>query len=339
MTLNRAHLRRAVRSVLMGQGAVRWLSPRLRKRFGLALFFWGLVGGVALGVLHEYLRLDVRTLWVEALVGFFVLVPFLVYEVMLSYLLLERRDRESELEVAARIQAGLLPETVPVHPQWECAGRYRPARAVGGDCWEVLVLPDGRWLLVVADVSGKGVPAAILMAGLRARLHLLAEQDPDPGRLAKRLNDALTGETEPTEFSTLLLVLLDPASATFTYVNAGHPPGLLCRVDGTLEQLPARGIPVGMLEDAEYASRTATWRPGDGLLLYSDGALDAAIDRHDPLEPEDLAAAVTAARPATAADMADAVLARVDALVGGGEAEDDVTVVACLFRADAPAAN
>jgi sigma-B regulation protein RsbU (phosphoserine phosphatase) len=315
---------------------VRWLSPRVRKRFGLALFFWGLTGGAVLGFLHEYLRLDVRTLWVEALVGFFVLVPFLVYEVMLSYLLLERRDRESELEVAARIQAGLLPETVPTHPRWECAGRYRPARAVGGDCWEVLELSDGRWLLMVADVSGKGVPAAILMAGLRARLHLLAEQDADPGRLATRLNEALAGETEPTEFSTLLLVLLDPATRDLTFLNAGHPAGMLCRADGTTEDLAASNIPVGMLEDVIYASVTVAWAPGDALLLYSDGVPEAAVGEGEILTEERIAAAAHAAAGTSADAMADAVLALVDSATGGRPADDDVTVVACRFHADAP---
>ncbi|MFO7609951.1 MAG: SpoIIE family protein phosphatase [Candidatus Krumholzibacteriia bacterium] len=328
MSLNREYLRQAGRSSLMGTGAARWLSPRARRWFLLGTVGYSAAAGLVLGLLP--------VAWSGA--GFaaiavaLMIVPFVAYDIMVSYLLLERRDREGEMAVAARIQAGLLPTALPEHPRWECAGRYRPARRVGGDYWEVLVLPDGRWLLVVADVSGKGVPAAILMAGLRTRLHLLAEQEPDPVRMATRLNEAMAAETQPTEFATALLVLLDPATSDLTYVNAGHPPGLLLHADGTTTTLKARGIPLGMLSGSAYAAGTAAWQPGDRLLLYSDGVLDAAVDRQGPLAPEELAAALGSVASAEAGVLADAVLAMVGAVAGDAGPEDDISILACCFR-------
>lgn len=328
MSLNRDYLRQAARSSLMGTGAARWLSPRARRWFLLGTVGYAVAAGLVLGLLPVG--------WsgpgFAAAAAALMIVPFLAYDIMVSYLLLERRDREGEMAVAARIQAGLLPAGLPEHPRWECAGRYRPARRVGGDYWEVLVLPDGRWLLVVADVSGKGVPAAILMAGLRTRLHLLAEQEPDPVRIAVRLNEAMAAETQPTEFATALLAVLDPATSELAYVNAGHPPGLLLHADGTVTTLAARGIPLGMLPGSAYVEGTAAWRPGDCLLLYSDGVLEAAVDQQGPLGPEELAAMLRSVAAAEAGELADAVLAMVHAVAGDAGPEDDVSVLACRFR-------
>jgi len=258
-------------------------------------------------------------------------VPFFAYDIMLSYLLLERRDLEAEFGVAARIQAGLFPADVPRIGPWDCAGYLRAARSIGGDYWDVFRLGEGRALLAVADVSGKGVPAAILMSGLRARLHILADQDLEPEEIATRLNRALAAETEPSEYATLILAIIDAEEGTITSVNAGHPPGILFRTDGSVDYLSAGGIPVGMFEDFTYESKVRRLLPGDRLLLFSDGVLDVAVSSRGPLDPEDLIPAVKDLKGG-AEEMVAAVRSFLRD-IADGEPEDDITILACVFDA------
>jgi len=309
----------------MGVGATRWLEPKVRRRFILAAVSYGALVGVFITLVMP----DPSEAGLAVIVAVAMAIPFFAYDFMLSYLLLERRDREAEIRVAARIQAGLFPAEVPRIGPWDCAGYLRPALSIGGDYWDVFPLRDGRVLLAVADVSGKGVPAAILMSGLRARLHLLAGQDPDPATVVNKLNRALAAETEPSEYATLILAILDAEAGTITSVNAGHPPGLLFRADGSIDQLTRGGIPVGMFEDFVYESKKRIWMPGDRLLLFSDGVLDVAVSSKGPLDPEDLIPC-GASLAGGAQELVEAVRAFVHE-TADGEPEDDITILACTY--------
>jgi len=310
----------------MGVGAVRWLEPKVRRRFIIAAVCYGAMVGVFTALVWP----DPSEVGLAVIVAFVLAIPFFAYDLMLSYLLLERRDREAEIRVAARIQAGLFPAEVPRIGPWDCAGYLRPALSIGGDYWDVFPLRDGRVLLAVADVSGKGVPAAILMSGLRARLHLLADQDLDPATIANRLNRALAAETEPSEYATLILAILDAEAGTITSVNAGHPPGLLFRADGSIDQLTKGGIPVGMFEEFVYESKERLWLPGDRLLMFSDGVLDVAATSRGSLDSEDLIP-WAANLKGGAQEMVEAIRDFVHE-TADGEPEDDITILACVYR-------
>jgi sigma-B regulation protein RsbU (phosphoserine phosphatase) len=310
----------------MGLGALWWLEPRLRKRLVLTYVAYGFVVGAGWAALDSPSGTASIVLIAIAL-----LVPFFVYDLVLSYVLLERRDLAGELAVASRIQSGLFPTSVPQAEHWECAGHHRPARSVGGDYWDVIRSADGRTCLVVADVAGKGVPAAILMSGLRARLRVLVDELADPAELVTHLNRAMEAETEPRDFATLQLVVIDGETRSLTCVNAGHPPGLLVRDDGEVVELTQGGLPVGMLPDTGYDSETVEWRSGDRLVLYSDGVLDVSATERGSSSPDELLAWVRDARKGGAEEIVDAVRSFVHDRAAG-EMEDDVTVLACAFR-------
>ncbi|MDY7094766.1 MAG: SpoIIE family protein phosphatase [Acidobacteriota bacterium] len=196
---------------------------------------------------------------------------------------LEKERLEREMELAAQIQRQLLPESMPRVAGWELHGWNRPARQVGGDYYGVMERPGGRLLTVVADVSGKGMPAALLVSNLHSALDLLLGPeglldqedllvDEVVGtHLLHRLNRHVLDSSLPNKFITLLLVELDLATGRARYLNAGHNPALLLSVDGSLRYLEASGPPVGLLPEATYRVDTVTLHPGDLLCLYSDG--------------------------------------------------------------------
>ncbi len=330
MALDRQRLRGALKSSILGLGAFSHL-PRRTRIAALAVI---LAGGFALGVL---LSVAEDLLGASPAVRFWLLLAlvflfFFAYDIALAYVLLERRDRQGELAAAARIQQALFPARLPEHPDWTCATHHVAAAGVGGDYHDILPLPQGRWLLVVADVSGKGVPAAILMASLRTRLRTLAETSSEPAELVRRLNHGMTADTRPSEFATVFLALADPERGTLAWVDAGHQPGLIIRADGSLTRLDGEDLPVGMFPGATFTARTETIAPGDRLILFTDGVVEAAIARRDhELSPEEVAAAVSAHPDASAAGAVAAIRALVDGATGGRPSEDDLTILAVRF--------
>ncbi|NNE44919.1 MAG: serine/threonine-protein phosphatase [Gemmatimonadetes bacterium] len=326
MPLNRKFLRQSVVAGLTGLGAFRWLSPKVRWWFIGAL----VVYGFAIGSVVDRLPETADTVQVILLTMIAAALPLTLYDLILSYLLLERREREGDLAVAARIQRDLFPQSLPESPRWEWAGFNRPARSIGGDYWDVIPVGEGRTLFLVADISGKGIPAALLMSGLRAQLRLLATEDCDVADVASQLNRGFFAETAAMEYATMFLGMLDDRSGEITYVNAGHPEALLLRAGGDVESLSDGGVPVGMMSGTVYDSGTVRWSPGDRLIVFSDGALDVAVGARGPLEPEEL---IPVAREAPGP--AAAVGNRITEFIRSherGEPEDDITVLVCLFR-------
>jgi len=187
----------------------------------------------------------------------------------------QSRQQQRELDLAARVQNRLLPARAPALPGFDCWGVTTPSQAVGGDFHDWIEMPAGNWGLAVGDVAGKGVPAAILMASVRAALRAQAEHVYALPHVMRRVNQGLTADTEPSEFATLFYGVLDSAARRFTYSSAGHEPALLVR-DGQLRTLETGGPLLGVSDGVDYEQEVVALEPGDMLVAFSDGACDAS---------------------------------------------------------------
>jgi serine phosphatase RsbU (regulator of sigma subunit) len=195
---------------------------------------------------------------------------------------LEKAWLERDLQMAQRVQSGLLPSQMPVLPGWQLAAFWQPAHVVSGDLYDFIHLPNNKLGLVVADVTDKGMPAALLMANARSVLRGVAASAgrsgwDSPGRLLAQVNDVLSEEMPMDMFVTCLLAVLDPETGCVRYANAGHNPPYLCNAQGATE-LRATGLPLGIFGDLEYEEKETHLHRGDNLLMYSDGLVEA----HDP---------------------------------------------------------
>jgi Stage II sporulation protein E (SpoIIE) len=190
----------------------------------------------------------------------------------------EDREREAqELSAARVIQQQLLPEELPSLPGWRVAAYYWPARAVGGDFYDFLELPDGQIAIVTGDVTDKGIPAALVMATTHAVLRGDAPGLLSPGEVLERANDRLHPDIPAHMFVTCLYAVLDPISGRLRYANAGHNLPYLATADGVAE-LRARGMPLGAMPGMTYEDNEAHLARGDSVLLHSDGLVEA----HNP---------------------------------------------------------
>ena len=246
----------------------------------------------------------------------------------------EIRDRErieQELKVAQLIQQQFLPRELPDLPGWHVAAYYRPARAVGGDFYDFIDLPDGKVGIVVGDVTDKGVPAALVMATTHTVLRGEALRLVAPGEVLKRANELLLDEMPPNMFVTCLYAVLDPAAGMLRFANAGHNLPNLRSQDGVTE-LRAAGMPLGLLPDMDYEEHEATLGPGDSLLLHSDGLAEAHSPDGEMFGFPRLAK-LCGERDGGEA-LIDLLLAELAAFTGQGwEQEDDITLVTLQRRA------
>jgi serine phosphatase RsbU (regulator of sigma subunit) len=190
---------------------------------------------------------------------------------------------QAELAVARALQLSILPGTFPARAGCEGAARMIPATTLGGDFYDFIELPQGQVGLVMADVSGKGVPAAFFMAVARTNLRDLAAQHTDPGSCLAATNQALCEENPLELFVTVFYAMLDPQTGVLRYANGGHNPPYLRRADGVVETLNGRGgLILGVLPGAQFPSHTLQLRHGDRLLLYTDGVTEAFNAANEP---------------------------------------------------------
>lgn len=239
-----------------------------------------------------------------------------------------------ELEIARQLQASLLPDSFPDIPGFVADGRMIPAREVGGDFYDFFEVAEGRYVLVVGDVSGKGVPAALFMAIVRTLVRAATRYEADPARCIRIVNEVLAEENEQMMFVTLFYAVLEVADRRLTYVNAGHNAPLLVGPDGGTRLLPATGdMAAAVIEGFPYQSRSHTMAPGETLLVYSDG-LTEAFDPENAAFGLDrlraLAAALDDGRPLP--DFSDAILDGLGAFVRGAQQSDDITLLALRCR-------
>jgi serine phosphatase RsbU (regulator of sigma subunit) len=186
----------------------------------------------------------------------------------------ERARLEQELQTAQAIQRSLLPKEMPQLPGWQIAAHYQPAREVGGDLYDFLPLADGRWGLVIGYATDKGVPAALLMASARSMIRAAALVMDAPGALLAHVNELLCTDTPLQMFVTCFYALLDPASGRVRYANAGHDLPYL-RSGGEVRELCATGMPLGVMSGSRYEEQEVLVVPGEEILFYSDGLVEA----------------------------------------------------------------
>ena len=187
----------------------------------------------------------------------------------------EREHVEQELRVARSIQQASLPEEVPTLAGWQITPYYRPAREVGGDFYDFLELDDGRLGLVIGDATGKGVPAALVMASTRSMLRAVARaSEYSPGEVLSRVNDSLVTDIPPNMFVTCFYCILDPENGSLRYANAGHDLPYLHR-NGDAEELRARGMPLGLIPSMDYEEKEIALDAGEAALFYTDGLVEA----------------------------------------------------------------
>ena len=249
------------------------------------------------------------------------------------------RAYERQQEIGRIIQQALMPAPTVRLPGLAVAGRYQPSREVGGDFYAVLPLDDGRVGLGIADVAGKGIPAATLAARTRYLLEALAQDGRDPADVLSRLNAALVRDSASSLFVSLFYGVLMPAAGTFRYASAGHVPPVLLRAgepEGRL--LDVTGLLLGILPDARYVSHETAVDPGDLIVLYTDGVTEARRSDGELFGEPHLAAVVTAARDGTAEDVADTVMRAVTDWAGPGPRDDRALAVVHLLPVGAPAA-
>lgn len=237
----------------------------------------------------------------------------------------ERERIEQELRTAQQIQRALLPEELPRPAGWQIATYYQPAREVGGDFYDFLPFADGRLGIVIGDVAGKGVPAALVMSTTCTMLRTAAPETVSPGEVLARVNELLAARIPPGMFVTCFYAMLDPHCGRLRYANAGHEWPYQ-RQAGNVAELQATGMPLGMLSGSRYDEYEARLDPGESLLLYSDGLVEAHNPQRDMFGLSHLRRQV--GMHTDGAQLIDALLGELAAFTGEGwEQEDDVTMV------------
>ena len=237
----------------------------------------------------------------------------------------ERARIEQELRTAQHIQQALLPKDVPELAGWQLAPYYQPAREVGGDFYDFLSFDDGRLGIVIGDVTGKGVPAALVMAITRTMLRTAAQGASSPAEVLARVNDLLSADIPPGMFVTCFYAILDPGNGHLHYANAGHD--LPYRRHGTsVSELRATGMPLGMMPGSSYEERKGTLAPGDSVIFYSDGIVEAHNQKREMFGFPHLKALV--GEHSGGATLIDFLLGELATFTGAEwEQEDDVTMV------------
>jgi sigma-B regulation protein RsbU (phosphoserine phosphatase) len=238
---------------------------------------------------------------------------------------LEKRRMEEDMQMAAEIQTGLLPREAPRLPGWELAGCNRPCRTVGGDYYD-FAIEGGRLLLALGDVSGKGTGAALLMTVLRAavRAHWTEPSLPDA---VARINRTVCQNVPSSKYVTFFLGALEPTIGRLHFVNAGHNPPLLVRAGGEVEKLTDGGLVLGMFENVVYDGGCVELRPGDTLLVYSDGVTETWDPDGEEFGEENLVPLAVRSRGLDAEAIQSAILQEIERFEAGARATDDRTIV------------
>jgi PAS domain S-box-containing protein len=239
----------------------------------------------------------------------------------------ERERIEQELRIARLIQQTLLPKTLPKLSGYEVAAYYQPAREVGGDFYDLFELEDGRLGLVVGDVTDKGIPAALVMATTRTMLRVSAQRLFPPAEVLKRANEALVADIPPNMFITCLYAILDTESGRLVYANAGHDLPYLRHNGSDVEELKARGMPLGLMPGMEYEEKESTLERGESVLFYSDGLVEAHDPHHEMFGFPRLQGLVGTHRSGESS-LIDFLLSELTHFTGEDwEQEDDITLV------------
>jgi serine phosphatase RsbU (regulator of sigma subunit) len=322
---------------------VRYVIPRVSGfpawvRYPLAVLT--LIGGGIFGsglailvnplVVFYQMRLALMVVSVNGVLALIVGFLTLVYELMRHQIEREASERgrlEQEMTIARDIQIELLPRTFPRIPGLDMFAFTVPARHVGGDCYDVIDLGDDRLAVTIGDVSGKGTPAAILMANVQAAVRALSESGVPAGQLIARVNRLVHMFTEDSAFITFFYCVLDTRTGDVCYVNAGHNPPRIFRADGSGELLDRGGLVIGVMPGVEYEEGHTVLHPGDDLVLYTDGVTEAANSDEEMFGEERLEALLLEHRHRCAREIEEHVYSGIRDFVGPAAQSDDLTMV------------
>jgi serine phosphatase RsbU (regulator of sigma subunit) len=239
----------------------------------------------------------------------------------------EKRQMDREFALAREIQQRLLPEDPPPLPGYELHGSNVASRQVSGDYFDFRPRPDGKIYATIADVCGKGVGPALLMASLQASFHAWADEGVPVAEMTGRLSEAISRRTGPDRFITFFLLILEPATGEVEYTNAGHNPGLLLRADGTIEELGSHGLPLALFPGKPYGSSKLTLQPHDLLCLYTDGVTEANDPEGNEFGMPRLKEFIGAQLGRATADIESALYQALEEYVKGEPYADDRTLV------------
>jgi sigma-B regulation protein RsbU (phosphoserine phosphatase) len=232
------------------------------------------------------------------------------------------------MTLAREVQEEMLPKHAPPLEGLEFAYTTRPARQVGGDTLDFVPLPDGRWAWAVGDVVGKGMAAALMMANLQALVRGVASVEPDPGRLNEILSDVIGARVRSGRFVTLAYLVYDPGSGQIEYSLAGHHPPLIVGPNGA-RMLERGGLPLGLYPGLPYEQGTDRLEPGETLVLYTDGLIEAGLagDETQQFGHHRLKQICSGAHPEPAQAILDRIVAALDDHLAGTPPADDTTVL------------
>jgi sigma-B regulation protein RsbU (phosphoserine phosphatase) len=317
--------------------------PRWRRPLHVAKeFFWALL--LKLTPARRVLLLAALVMLIFAGANSDLRFEFLAAVTLLLLLSLELADKvtmKRDLEIAREIQTWLVPSFPPEIPGAEIAFASRPQNSVAGDYYDAFFATEaaahgGKLTLVIADVAGKSIPAALLMATLQASLRTIAGEGASLGDLVIRLNRyACAHSLDGRRFTTAVLAEYEPATRRLSYVNAGHNAPILRRANGDMEKLDIGGVPLGINSAAEYETSAKDLNPGDALIFYTDGVVEAFDENGAEFGNERWLAAIRGLPEVTAQESLQSLMTRVDAFVGVTRQSDDITCM--IFRAKRPA--
>jgi serine phosphatase RsbU (regulator of sigma subunit) len=262
-------------------------SRRLITWAGILIQGYAVYGGFARSLVWPWMW--PRGLYLYPSVFLLYYLGYMLMNATLTSELVRKTQLESDQIAARRIQQTLIPQQLHQFPGYDLESFYKPFREVGGDYFDVIDLPGNRSLLIAADVSGKGIAAALLAANIQALVRSIATTEVNPETFATRINRHLNQYAPPGHFATALFLVLDRDSGALTFVNAGHNPPILYgpaspapgrHGPATTTLLEATGTPLGLFADATYATGKAVVHPGDTLLLYTDGLTDSISGDH-----------------------------------------------------------
>jgi serine phosphatase RsbU (regulator of sigma subunit) len=250
----------------------------------------------------------------------------------------EKRQLEHELKIARGIQQAMLPPRLPDQGWLVAAGNSTACFDVGGDYFDVMQLSPTRWAAVLADVSGKGVAAALLASLLQGAFFATSGADGRPSEIVSRVNRYISERATNARFATVFYSVIDQDGSVL-WVNAGHCPALIIHPDGSLESWPAVGPPVGLFPEAEFPEQNARLSPGDKVVIYSDGVSEAHNHLGEEFGEKRLAAAVVENASRDAAGLYEALDQQLIAFTGDAQQKDDLTLLVLGYQGQRPDAD
>jgi len=295
-------------------------------------------GGECVGVI-EFLNPIGRSAFTtrdETMVEYFAgLVAAALVRIRAHKAALERAAVQRDLDLARELQGGLLPKVFPTReeaPGIELFARLEPAKEVSGDLYDFFTIEPGKMCFVVGDVSGKGIAAGIFMAVTRTLIRATAVPGRGPVEIMNRVNAQLAKENQASLFVTMILGIVETATGRMVYGQGGHNPPILVPVQGKPTYEPAGGMPLGVFEDAKFGERELQLKPGETLLVYTDGVTEAMNQAKDLFGEDRLEKAVTGVADLSPEKIAERVIEQVEGFVLEAERSDDITLLAIQRR-------